>query len=314
MQTLALSLFMLALASLAQAQATRTWVSGVGDDVNPCSRTAPCKTFAGAISKTAAGGEIDALDPGGFGTLTITKSLLVDGTHGGGFGGVLNAGGVNGMVVNDVNGAAPGTSDVTLRNLSINGGGSTTLGLNGIRFIRGRSLRVEHCRITNQSSHGIDINNITDVGEVTVIDTIISNCAGSGIRQSAGSVLTQIRSSSVTDCGTGITNDAGLLNVSDTLVSGCTGHGIVATTGSAVVNATGNTVNNNGSAGIANTAGVAGCTVRVSDNDVFRNGTGLQNNIGGTMETFRNNRVRGNTVSNVTGTLTDVSAVGTGIQ
>src|SRR2546422_2478642 len=63
----------------AWAQANRTWVSGVGDDVNPCSRTAPCKTFAGAISKTAAGGEIDALDPGGFGEVTITKSLTIDG-------------------------------------------------------------------------------------------------------------------------------------------------------------------------------------------------------------------------------------------
>src|SRR5437588_2763894 len=63
----------------AVAQATRTWVSGVGDDVNPCSRTAPCKTFAGAISKTFTGGEIDALDPGGFGTLTITKSITIDG-------------------------------------------------------------------------------------------------------------------------------------------------------------------------------------------------------------------------------------------
>src|SRR5207342_1090294 len=64
--------------SIASAQATRTWVSGVGDDVNPCSRTAPCKTFAGAISKTAAGGEIDVLDPGGFGTVTITKSITID--------------------------------------------------------------------------------------------------------------------------------------------------------------------------------------------------------------------------------------------
>ena len=70
----------LAFSALAQAQATRTWVSGVGDDANPCSRTAPCKTFAGAISKTAVGGEIDALDPGGFGTLTITKSITIDGT------------------------------------------------------------------------------------------------------------------------------------------------------------------------------------------------------------------------------------------
>ena len=64
--------------SLAYAQATRTWVSGVGDDANPCSRTAPCKTFAGAISKTAAAGEIDCLDPGGFGAVTITKSITID--------------------------------------------------------------------------------------------------------------------------------------------------------------------------------------------------------------------------------------------
>src|ERR1700744_4109779 len=81
----------------AHAQATRTWVSGVGDDANPCSRTAPCKTFAGAISKTAAAGEINCLDPGGFGAVTITKSISIvcDFTEGG----VLSAG-TNGIVVN----------------------------------------------------------------------------------------------------------------------------------------------------------------------------------------------------------------------
>src|SRR5436853_966367 len=68
----------LLLAVPADAQATRTWVSGVGDDVNPCSRTAPCKTFAGAISKTAASGIINCLDPGGFGAVTITKSITID--------------------------------------------------------------------------------------------------------------------------------------------------------------------------------------------------------------------------------------------
>src|SRR6266850_154456 len=62
----------------ASAQATRTWVSGVGDDVNPCSRTAPCKTFAGAISKTALGGEINCLDPGGFGGVTIIKAMTLN--------------------------------------------------------------------------------------------------------------------------------------------------------------------------------------------------------------------------------------------
>src|SRR5215210_78546 len=81
LKTLAIATFVFAFAALAQAQATRTWVSGVGDDANPCSRTAPCKTYAGAISKTAAGGEISTLDPGGFGApTTITKSITIDGT------------------------------------------------------------------------------------------------------------------------------------------------------------------------------------------------------------------------------------------
>src|SRR5436853_4497805 len=118
-----------AFATAAQAQATRTWVSGVGDDVNPCSRTAPCKTFAGAISKTAAGGEIDCLDPGGFGTVTITKSILIDGTHGAGFGSIL-ASGTNGVNVNDSASGSPNTIVVRLHSLSINGAG-TTLGING---------------------------------------------------------------------------------------------------------------------------------------------------------------------------------------
>src|SRR6059036_3614146 len=115
----------------AQAQATRTWVSGVGNDANPCSRTAPCKTFAGAISKTADGGEIDALDPGGFGAVTITKNITIDGT--GTLASILSAG-TNGVIVN-----APATATVTLHNISINGAGT---GINGIRFLAGKALNV----------------------------------------------------------------------------------------------------------------------------------------------------------------------------
>src|ERR1043165_6617843 len=89
----------------AYAQAPRTWVSGVGDDVNPCSRTAPCKTFAGAISKTANGGEISVLDPGGYGAVTIGKGLTINGT--GTLAGILNSVGANGIVVN-----APATSTI----------------------------------------------------------------------------------------------------------------------------------------------------------------------------------------------------------
>src|SRR5215510_2808881 len=110
----AIAVFTLAFASLAQAQATRTWVSGVGDDANPCSRTAPCKTFAGAMPKTAPCGEIDVLDPGSFGAVTITKSVTIDGTPF--IAGVLASNGTTGILVQ-----ASGSDVVTLRGLDING-------------------------------------------------------------------------------------------------------------------------------------------------------------------------------------------------
>ena len=125
---LAVAIGAAAAATPASAQATRTWVSGVGDDVNPCSRTAPCKTFAGAISKTAAGGEINCLDPGGFGAVTITKSITIDCT--GTLGGVL-ASSTTGVIVNGAG------IIVTLRGLEINGGPPNLPGVNGVRFLQG---------------------------------------------------------------------------------------------------------------------------------------------------------------------------------
>src|SRR5437868_10954596 len=110
--------------TVAHAQATRTWVSGVGNDANPCSRTAPCKTFAGAISKTAAGGEINVLDPGGFGAVTITKTISI-----------VNDGAIAGVLVSGTNAiiVSGGVNDVvTLRGLDIDGLGT---GINGIRFL-----------------------------------------------------------------------------------------------------------------------------------------------------------------------------------
>src|SRR5216110_3010443 len=115
-------LFVLALSAVCSAQATRTWVSGVGDDANPCSRTAPCKTWAGAISKTFIGGEIDALDPGGFGTVTVTKSITLDGCC---ITSIL-ASGVNGIIVNIASGNANDPERrVTIRHITINGTGSS---------------------------------------------------------------------------------------------------------------------------------------------------------------------------------------------
>jgi len=123
-------------AAPASAQATRTWVSGVGDDVNPCSRTAPCKTFAGAITKTATGGEISVLDPAGFGAIDITKSISIVARDA--EGGILGAL-VNGVIVN-----APATSIVHLEGLNIEG---ATNGLNGVRIIGGGRVTIQDCTI-----------------------------------------------------------------------------------------------------------------------------------------------------------------------
>src|SRR5215470_18828285 len=154
--TLAMTLIAAVLyADPANAQASRTWVSGVGDDANPCSRTAPCKTFAGAISKTANGGEIDVLDPGGFGALTITKSITIDG-GGGQVASVLVAG-TNGLVI-----AAGATDVIILKNLRLqgllgNGGNPGNSGQTAIKIINSAAMVViENVEIYGFAIHGID--------------------------------------------------------------------------------------------------------------------------------------------------------------
>ena len=173
-------------ATPASAQATRTWVSGVGDDANPCSRTAPCKTFAGAISKTAPSGEINCLDPGGFGAVTITKSisLLCEGV----IGGVLVSG-TNGIVV-----AANATDVITIRGLDIDG---ILTGLDGIRFNSGAALHVEKTRIYGFAQNGINFQP-SGTSKLFVDDSYISEngnsatFAGIQIKPSGGSAIVAI--------------------------------------------------------------------------------------------------------------------------
>lgn len=169
--------------TMLHAQASRTWVSGVGDDANPCSRTAPCKTWAGAISKTAPGGEIDALDPGGFGALTITKAITLDG--GGGQVASVLVSGTNGIVV-----AAQPNDVVIIRNIRFDGllGGPSTAGLAGIRFISGKDLNVENCIIFGFGNTGIDIE-LGASGTAHIINTIIKNigtCSAAGCLTAQG--------------------------------------------------------------------------------------------------------------------------------
>ena len=283
---LVIATFLLAFASIAQAQATRTWVSGVGDDVNPCSRTAPCKTFAGAISKTAPGGEIDALDPGGFGAVTITKSITIDGTHGAGFGSILHSG-VSGVIVNGA-GAV-----VTLRSLSINGAGTTT-GLNGIRFIQGSRLLVEDCKIFNSTNAsgtaGIDIQ-LGTAAKVYVTDsTIYANNRGIRATTTSGVLLVVVENTTIQ-------------NNTQEGVKLETGGFLEARNSNISYNATGVSLTGGANSGasllhcevIANTvtglaAGTSGFT-RIGDSSFIGNPTGISQSAANTVKTFGDNYI-----------------------
>jgi len=303
---LAVTVFTLMVASMAQAQATRTWVSGVGDDVNPCSRTAPCKTWAGAISKTAAGGEIDALDPGGYGTLTITKSITIDGGTGAGWGSTLNSGGINGFNINDSLSLTPNASKVTLRNLSINGAG-TTLGLNGIRFVSGKELNVENVSIENQSGQGILVDpNTAVVVTVKVRNVDVRRITGAGISltnaNAAGQIRAVIESSSFTTCGNGVHARANSrVTARNSVFSLNTTNGVfadAATAGSLVnVFVWDSQISMNGAAGVraGNTgnAGTSGATINA--NLIDRNvSNGVLVSTNGIVNTFTNNSILGN--------------------
>lgn len=249
------------------AQATRTWVSGVGDDANPCSRTAPCKTFAGAISKTAAKGEISVLDPGGFGAVTITKgiSIVADGD----LGGILSAG-TNGIVVN-----AGATDTVVLRGLHIDGAGT---GLNGIRFIAGGALHVERSTIKGVTQKGISFEP-SGASQLFVVDTSIIEAAGGGIfikPTGAGSANGTIDHVQLERNLFGL-HVEGLTNMSirNSYAAANTTQGFEAlnTNGAAGLFVSGSSAVSNGLGGIR--ADGAGTIVRVADTTVYANGTGL---------------------------------------
>jgi len=267
------------------AFAQRTWVSGVGDDANPCSRTAPCKTWAGAISKTAAGGEIDALDPGGYGALTITKAITLDG---GGVGVVSTlVAGTNGIVV------AAGTNDlVKIRNLSIDGSGS---GINGIRFLSGRALYVEETSIFGFTGIGIDIEP-SNGSRAFVHDVVIHDAAGGGVLLKPNGV-----SASVTIDGTNLDHnsfglrveDRGTAEMRNSMVDGNSTNGVTAlsTSVAATLNVESTMIANN-AAGVVSSGGPA--TVRLSNVDIFDNNTGILSMGGGAVLSFGNNRNAGN--------------------
>jgi hypothetical protein len=274
------------------AQATRTWVSGVGDDVNPCSRTAPCKTFAGAISKTAAAGEINALDPGGFGAVTITKSMTIDGDAQ--MASIL-ASGVSGVIIN-----AAGIV-VNLRNLSINGA-STTAG-SGIRILNAAAVNIENCYIGNFTGtgtvgRGISIETAVANVRVTVSDTTIYNMGNHGIASvpTAGNVILNVHNTKIYR---GANSAVNVRNLTKATISYCdlsqhsvgAGVSIEQSTAEAMVS---NTVMTNNAFGVFSGVGGGTPTTRLYACTITGNTTaGLSINSGSVL-THGNNAIRGN--------------------
>jgi hypothetical protein len=272
----------------AGAQATRTWVSGVGDDANPCSRTAPCKTFAGAISKTAAGGEIDNLDEGGFGALTITKAITIDG-GGGQVASVLVAG-TNGITV------SAGTSDVvTLRNISFQG--LAGVGLNGIQLNSAGTLHIEHCAIFGFSGSGIAITPTSQPAsgaQVFIEDTVSQDNVGNGLHVLASStnIRVSVSNSRFTGNGQAGINAADYSRVSiwnSNINGNSAGLLANAATGTTVISIADSMVTNNPGNGAQAGGGAGSSAIRLQNVSLFSNGTGFSEGTNGTIASFGNN-------------------------
>ncbi|HJP94991.1 MAG TPA: hypothetical protein VJ875_23725 [Pyrinomonadaceae bacterium] len=293
----------LMVASVANAQATRTWVSGVGDDVNPCSRTAPCKTYAGAISKTAVNGEISTLDPGGFGAVTITKSITIEGTQGQGYGSILHSAttGVN-IAFDSFTAVGETRKSVRLRNLNINGGDS---GLRGIRISGGNpgstnsEVFVEDCII--DGSNGSPGRGIEDArsggGFLSVSGTTIRNMAGSGLStlgNTAGLKIV-VNKSQFLNCANGIAVSSNVkIGVYDSNMSGNSGAGLFVedTDGGAntVMDVDHCIVAHNGTGFNATTGN---SSIRVSNTTATNNTTLFSQAGGGTVLSYGNNQAGG---------------------
>ena len=283
----------------AHAQATRTWVSGVGNDANPCSRTAPCKTWAGAISKTAAGGEIDALDPGGFGALTITKSITLDG--GGGQVASTLVSGTNAFTI-----AAAATDVVIVRNVRFNGLlNSVGPGLVGIQVNTAARVVIEKCDIFGFSTSGVSVIPSSGTVAVKIQETTINNsAAGVLAKPTGGATVNMLVDHSFIDANTGggLRADGtggGPVNVaindSSLSLNGSNGvNGVSGASGNVNVDLTRVTLAKNSGAGVQANNGSGGTAqVTVGGSLLSNNGTAWSRVSSAALLSLGNNQVTG---------------------
>ncbi len=282
------ALFMVVFQIAVHAQATRTWVSGVGDDVNPCSRTAPCKTFAGAISKTATNGEINCIDPGGFGAVTITKSVTIDCSDQ--FGSILGSG-TNGIVIN-ITAALDTAKSVRLRGLQISG---VTTGLNGVRILAANRVSIENTVIDGFTAHGVSLETSSGAIKLGIDNTTIRNNTLQGIN----SFLTGGATGNITVANSFVSQNGSVgFNLSGGVKASINDTNIFGNgSGAVIVNSdltlTRCTISQN-TIGIQSSTGG---TVRIFGNTVTGNTTGLSTTGGGSIISFSNNMIDGNTTN-----------------
>ena len=264
----------------AHAQATRTWVSGVGDDVNPCSRTAPCKTFAGAISKTAANGKINCLDPGGFGAVTITKSIEIDCLQ---FpGGILNAG------TNGVNVSTTAGIRVILRGIEIHGGGT---GLNGVNIVVASNVMIDRCFIAAQTGNGVIANLSTGLAQVFISDTNITQVARGVLLTTTGTgvAVAEINNTGIfTATTSGVELNGAHFASIDRSTLMAVGSAVHTIAGAGKATVSNSTIYSN-AFGIR-TVG-AGSVIRINNNSIVDNNNSISIGGGTTVATAGNNRV-----------------------
>ena len=157
-------------AAPAKAQAPRTFVSAAGSDSNPCSFAAPCRHFQTAVNATSAGGEVDALDPAGYGPIIISQAITIEGQ---GWSYIAPPANDAAITIDAVSGS------VNIRGVSLNGvgiAGTTT----GILFRSGASLTIENCVVRKMTSSGIAIAQSVS-SKISVSNTLVSDNGGHGI-------------------------------------------------------------------------------------------------------------------------------------
>jgi hypothetical protein len=289
----------------AQAQSPRTFVSAAGSDSNPCSFAAPCRHFQAAVNATSAGGEVDALDPAGYGPITISQAITIEGQ---GWSYIAPPAGGNGITVNAVSG------NVTIHGVSLNGvgiSGST----NGVQFNSGDTLNVQDSVIRNFGNVGIQVEpSSSNPTHIFVSNTRVSDNGGDGINFTTGGtgtttgVLSHVEMANNVGNGLTVTNASGPVSSINVTVSGsvCTDNaadGIAATpTGGATMQimVRNSTIANNSLSGLEATdhsKGIltqGGATIRVTRSTITGNGAGWAIGNSGSVLSYADNNIDGN--------------------